>query len=203
MTENMMLPEQAHAKMLEEMSKPHSMAEDHIHNWLCGQTDEELLKGIVKEGKSIKSALHALMAEAKKQKAQVISDEEGFQIIVGYFKSDVMEIAKPSGISSGNGAPAYEPKVLTPEEQAEEDKRRAESLALTQKRNEEYQAKQEQAKIDKKLADEKKKANSVGLISIFDFIEDPFTDFPKIEETHEEEEEGDDDDDGLQEGDDE
>lgn len=193
MSEETTIIEQAHAKMLEEMNKPHSMAEDHIHNWLCNQTDEELIAGIIKQGKSIKSALNALMSFAKKQKVQVISDEEGFQIVAGYFKNEETEIKQPDGVGTEDNRPKYVPPVVTPEELAE----RAE---VQRKRNEEYQAKQEKEKADMKLAAEKKRG--VGMISIFDFIEDPFVDFPKIEETHEEEEEGDDDD-GLSESDDE
>lgn len=189
MSEEVALLERAHAKMLEEMNKPHSMPEDHIHNWLCTQTDDELLAGILKAGKSIKSALNTLMSYAKKQRLQVISDEEGFQIIADYFKSEKTEIKQPDGVGTEDNRPKYVPPVYTPEELAE----RAE---VQRKRNEENHVKQEQAKVDAKLAAEKKRG--VGMISIFDFIDDPV---PTKDEVEDDEEEGDDD--GLSEGDDE
>ncbi|MGB7595032.1 MAG: Cas9 inhibitor AcrIIA9 family protein [Erysipelotrichaceae bacterium] len=180
MTENSStLIEQAHAKMLEEMNNPHSMAEDHIHNWLCNQTDKDLLAGILKAGKSIKNALNTLMSYAKKQRLQVISDDEGFQIIADYFKSDKTEVAQPDGVGTEDNRPKYTPPVVTPKEMAE----RAE---MQRKRNEENQAKQAQDKADKKLANEKKRG--VGMISIFDFIDDPVSTQETVE--LEEEEEG-------------
>lgn len=44
------LKEKALAKMLEEMNKEHSPSEDHVHNWLCEQEDDELFQGILKDG---------------------------------------------------------------------------------------------------------------------------------------------------------
>ena len=190
MTEQTTIKEQSHAKMLDEMSKPHSAVLDHIHNWLCSQTDEELLTGILKQGKSIKSALNVLMSAAKKQKVQVMSDEEGFQIISEYFKSDEKEVAQPDGVDTKDNRPKYIPPVVTPEEKVEQ-------LEVARKQNEERNAKQEQENADKKLAAEKKRG--VGMISIFDFIDDPISTQAEVEEVKEE---GDDDDE-LSDGDDE
>ncbi|AGF87670.1 hypothetical protein PCO18_07110 [Streptococcus suis] len=35
------LKEKALAKMLDEMNKEHSPSEDHVHNWLCEQEDDD------------------------------------------------------------------------------------------------------------------------------------------------------------------
>ena len=189
MSEETTIIDQAHAKMLDEMSKPHSEVLDYIHNWLCSQADEELLKGILTDGKTIQSAYNRLAKTAKTEKREVISPDLGFQIITDYFKGDETEIKMPGGVDTEDHRPKYVPPVVTPEELAE----RAE---VQRKRNEENQAKQEQAKADVKLAAEKKRG--VGMISIFDFIDDPV---PAQDEVEDDEEEGDED--GLSEGDDE
>jgi hypothetical protein len=82
--------QQALSKMLEEMNIEHSSTEDYIHNWLCDQEDDELFECILKEGKSIKNSLNYLTEQARKgtkSNTAVMSDEEGFKIIVDYFKS--------------------------------------------------------------------------------------------------------------------
>lgn len=77
-------------KMNEELSKPHSSTEDYIHNWLCDQEDDELFECILKEGKTINDSLSYLTRKAKEgssgSRAAVMSDAEGFRIIVDYFK---------------------------------------------------------------------------------------------------------------------
>ncbi|EOH59930.1 hypothetical protein [Enterococcus mundtii] len=56
------LMEKTHAKMMEEMSEERPRSEDILHNWLCQQVqvDNELLEGILKEGKSIRKAMQYL-----------------------------------------------------------------------------------------------------------------------------------------------
>ncbi|ESU91049.1 PcfK-like domain protein [Streptococcus pyogenes GA03455] len=66
------LKEKALSKMLDEMNKKHSAAEDAIHNWLSDQDDEELFKGILDDKKSIKDAMKYCINQAQKQK-QVIA----------------------------------------------------------------------------------------------------------------------------------
>lgn len=77
-------------KMNQEMSKAHSDTEDYIHNWLCEQEDDELFECILKDGKSISDSLSYLTKKAKEgsknSQSAVMSDAEGFRIIVEYFK---------------------------------------------------------------------------------------------------------------------
>lgn len=78
-------------KMLEEMNKKHTPSEDAIHNWLCDQEDEELLNGVLKEGRTIKGAMQHCMAEASKQRvgnAAMIDDPTVFSWVRRYFTDD-------------------------------------------------------------------------------------------------------------------
>lgn len=90
-------------KMNQEMSKAHSDTEDYIHNWLCEQDDEELFECILKEGKSISDSLSYLTKKAKEgsknSQSAVMSDAEGFRIIVEYFKGKETSI-KSYGVVS-------------------------------------------------------------------------------------------------------
>ena len=99
------LKERALEKMNEEMSKPHVGAEDYIHNWLCEQDDEELFECILKEGKTINDSLSYLTQKAKEgsknSQSAVMSDAEGFRIIVDYFKGNETKV-KSYGVVSNN-----------------------------------------------------------------------------------------------------
>lgn len=92
-------------KMNQEMSKAHSDTEDYIHNWLCDQEDDELFVCILKEGKTINDSLSYLTKKAKEgsngSRAAAMSDEDGFKIIVDYFKGDETKV-KSFGVVSNN-----------------------------------------------------------------------------------------------------
>ena len=77
-------------KMLDEMNKKHSGAEDVIHNWLCDQESEDLFEGILNKDKSIKGALKYCTDQASKQKegnVAMISDQTVFGWVYKYFTS--------------------------------------------------------------------------------------------------------------------
>ncbi len=86
------LLEKAHAKMLKEMLEAHSQMEENIHNWLCQQEDEELLKGVLKEEKSIKSAIRYCYSQASRSQVggcAIIKDETVYSWVEEYFKLPV------------------------------------------------------------------------------------------------------------------
>ena len=186
MSNELTLIEQAHAKMLEEMSKPHSEVLDYIHNWLCSQADEELLKGILTDGKTIQSAYNRLVKTAKTEKREVISPDLGFQIITDYFKGDETEIKMPGGVRSDrpDPGPTYSVDGGEPISYIDLNRIKADALAEAEKK-----LRAEQNEKTKKKADvEKKKADDTGLLDMFEFgIDDPFKESQKVEE------EGDDD----------
>lgn len=77
-------------KMLEEMNKSHTGAEDAIHNWLCNKTDEKLLEGVLKEGRTINGAMKYCSSEAAKQKSgnvAMVDDATVFGWVKKYFIS--------------------------------------------------------------------------------------------------------------------
>lgn len=85
------LKEKALAKMLEELNKPHDMAMDRIHNWICGQEDEDLFQGILKERYSLKCALKYAKEKARKfaeNGVACIDDNTVFGWIREYFVSN-------------------------------------------------------------------------------------------------------------------
>lgn len=82
-------------KMLVEMNKAHSTAEDSIHNWLCKQEDESLMIGILKEDRTIKGALEYCTNKASKlQKSNVavVDDETVFNWVKEYFNLEFLPI---------------------------------------------------------------------------------------------------------------
>lgn len=95
-------------KMNEEMNQEHSSTEDFIHNWLCDQEDEELFKNILREGKSIKNAMNYLIQSAKNgskgSNVAVMSDAEGFAIIVDYFKGNETTIKSVGKVKQSSNA---------------------------------------------------------------------------------------------------
>lgn len=85
------LKEKAFAKMLEELNKPHDMAMDRIHNWICDQEDEDLFQGILKERYSLKCALKYAKEKARKfaeNGVACIDDNTVFGWIREYFVSN-------------------------------------------------------------------------------------------------------------------
>lgn len=85
------LKEKALEKMLDEMNKKHSGAEDSIHNWLCDQTDDKLFEGILKNGRTIKGALQYCASQASKQKSNnvaMIDDDTVFRWVYKYFTDE-------------------------------------------------------------------------------------------------------------------
>lgn len=85
------LKEKALAKMLEELNKPHDMAVDRIHNWLCEQEDEELFQGILKENYSIQCSLDYAKKKAKefaKNGVACIDDDTVYSWVREYFLSN-------------------------------------------------------------------------------------------------------------------
>ena len=95
------LMEKTHAKMMEEMSEERPRSEDILHNWLCQQVqvDNELLEGILKEGKSIRKAMQYCYSQAMKQAiggCALIIHDDVFQWVTDYFKSEEIEIKQPN-----------------------------------------------------------------------------------------------------------
>lgn len=85
------IKEKALAKLLEELNKPHDLALDRIHNWICGQEDEELFQGILKERYSLTCALKYAKEKARKfaeNGVACIDDETVFGWIREYFISN-------------------------------------------------------------------------------------------------------------------
>lgn len=85
------IKEKALAKLLEELNKPHDLALDRIHNWICGQEDEELFQGILKERYSLTCALKYAKEKARKfaeNGVACIDDETVFGWIQEYFISN-------------------------------------------------------------------------------------------------------------------
>lgn len=91
------LKSQALKKMLEEMSNDHTSVEDYIHNWLCGQDDEVLFAGVLKDGKSINGAVKYMANQARKGVSgnmAVTDDATGFGWVRDYFTTDKVEEPK-------------------------------------------------------------------------------------------------------------
>lgn len=113
------LRDQAHEVMLEQMKDNDNPNVELIHTYLCEATDEEVLAGIIKEGKSILGSIEFCGKKAREGKhvhkgvAQVASTTV-FEWVEEYFKTDepVKPIAKP--------IPKKEVKVKSKEE-IEED----------------------------------------------------------------------------------
>lgn len=85
------IKEKALAKLLEELNKPHDLALDHIHNWICDQEDEEFFQGILKERYSLKCALKYAKEKARKfseNGVACIDDNTVFGWIREYFVSN-------------------------------------------------------------------------------------------------------------------
>lgn len=85
------IKQKALEKMLNEMNKKHSGAEDVIHNWLCDQNDENLFEGILKKDRSVKGAMQYCVSQASKQQsgnAAMVDAQTVFSWVNTYFVSD-------------------------------------------------------------------------------------------------------------------
>lgn len=146
--------ERALAKMLEEMNKEHTAAEDRIHVWLCNQEDDALFENILKEGKSISGALRYAKELARKEASNgiaVIEDNTVYEWVVEYFASDKSE---PKPVPTRKLGVAEEKAILKRQE-----KTRLEA---------EEKARKEAEKAHKA---ELKKAGAVeGQMAIFDLL---------------------------------
>lgn len=112
------LKNKALAKMLEEMNKDHTPVEDIIHNWLCGQEDEMLFAGILKDGKTINGAVKYMAKQARKGVSgnmAAVDDATGFGWVRDYFTGeDVEEVENLNfAVQSAVVKPAPEPKPKT------------------------------------------------------------------------------------------
>lgn len=103
-------------KMNQEMSNPHTSTEDYIHNWLCEQEDDELFECILKDGKSISDSLSYLTKKAKEgsngSRAAAMSDEDGFKIIVDYFKGNETKVKSYGVVSNDPVVKNIEPAAV-------------------------------------------------------------------------------------------
>lgn len=122
------LKSQALQKMLEEMSKDHTPVEDTIHNWLCGQDDDELFSGILKDGRTINGAVKHMANLARKQVAgnmAVVDDATVFGWVRDYFIAD--EVEEPKDLNFEVKTTEEKPAVISKSEtkkkkqKAEED----------------------------------------------------------------------------------
>lgn len=113
------LKELAHNQMLEEMKEEHTPAEHEIHNWLCKQDDEELLKGIIEKNKSIKESMRFCVKKARDIKndgVAVTTDQTVFDWVKEYYTTETEEIEE---ISVEVATAKEEP----PEEELEKEER--------------------------------------------------------------------------------
>jgi hypothetical protein len=135
---------QALDKMLQEMNEKHSSSEDKIHNWLCNQeNDEELMKSIFKEGKTIKSALGYAKSKARKEAEDgvaTIDDDVVYGWVREYYLSDVSEVKVDSSV------PTRKLSAKEKKETAEREKRR---IAAEKKKAEEKTKKEHQKELKK------------------------------------------------------
>ncbi|MGM8140065.1 Cas9 inhibitor AcrIIA9 family protein [Enterococcus italicus] len=78
-------------KMLNEMNEEHTGSEDRIHNWLCDQNDDQLLSGILKDGKSIRKAIEFCSDKARALAVQgvaIVDDGEVYKWVHEYFTTE-------------------------------------------------------------------------------------------------------------------
>jgi hypothetical protein len=131
----------AEAKLLEELSEPHSPDIDLIHNLLCDELpyDIDLVTGILKEGRSIGGAYQYAYDLAFKQYQSMEHKVDGvrgaavhhtkvFEWVVEYFKLEHIEVEKPKPVANLTTSDllrrklASVPKVEEVLEVVEEDK---------------------------------------------------------------------------------
>lgn len=103
----------AEAKLMEEMSVPHSPDLDLIHNFICDELpyDIDLVTGILKEGRSIGGAYQHANDLAFKQYQSMEHKVKGvngvalhhtkvFKWVVEYFKLEHIEVEKPKPMAN-------------------------------------------------------------------------------------------------------
>lgn len=103
----------AEAKLLEELSEPHSPDLDLLHNLLCDELpyDIDLVTGILKEGRSIGGAYQYAYDLAFKQYQSMEHKVDGvrgvavhhtkvFEWVVEYFKLEHIEVEKPKPVAN-------------------------------------------------------------------------------------------------------
>jgi len=103
----------AEAKLLEELSEPHSPDLDLIHNLLCDELpyDIDLVTGILKEGRSIGGAYQYAYDLAFQQYQSMEHKVDGvrgaavhhtkvFEWVVEYFKLEHIEVEKPKPVAN-------------------------------------------------------------------------------------------------------
>lgn len=103
----------AEAKLLEELSEPHSPDLDLIHNLLCDELpyDIDLVTGILKEGRSIGGAYQYAYDLAFKQyqsmehkvngvRGAAVHHTKVFEWVVEYFKLEHIEVEKPKPVAN-------------------------------------------------------------------------------------------------------
>lgn len=91
------IKQQALNKMLAELNEVHSPAADRLHNWICDQNDDWLFIGVMKEGKSIKSAMKYCQSKARalaENGVAVIEDDVVFSWTREYFLNEEQEEPK-------------------------------------------------------------------------------------------------------------
>lgn len=108
--------ERALAKMLKEMNKDHTHAEDSIHNWICEQNDDELFAGILKEHKSIKQAMQYCISQARKESSgnsAMVDDNTVFGWIRDYFINDDIKVDNKvsAKVTTGSKTKKTKPKT--------------------------------------------------------------------------------------------
>ncbi|MBO0444308.1 hypothetical protein JZO79_11855 [Vagococcus fluvialis] len=91
--------EQALEKMLSEIKQESSQPIERIHQWLCKQTNQELFKGILTDGKTLKGAFTYCSDQARKMAKNspsvMVEDDTVFQWISDYFIHYELPKAKP------------------------------------------------------------------------------------------------------------
>lgn len=91
--------EQALEKMLSEIKQESSQPIERIHQWLCKQTNQELFKGILTEGKTLKGAFTYCSDQARKMAKNspsvMVEDDSVFQWVSDYFIHYELPKAKP------------------------------------------------------------------------------------------------------------
>ena len=183
--------EQAIERMLKEMNNGHDELTDQIHNWLCEKPqveDDELMEGVVKDKKkTLASCCVYVRDQAKKQARNgfaAIRDDVVFGWVRDFFTKDEIKVEKIVEAKPSSKPIEKEPAPKKSQEQLKAEREEAEQ---------EQQKQKEIAKAEKQFQKEKQKAKENGFMDIFEFIEDPFEDFPKVEQTHDEQEEVEDD----------
>ena len=85
--------------MLSEIKKESSQPIERIHQWLCKQANQELFKGILTEGKTLKGAFTYCSDQARKMAKNspsvMVEDDTVFQWVSDYFIHYELPKAKP------------------------------------------------------------------------------------------------------------